>query len=168
MQIKKSFRLLAALLTLALIVATVGCSKNPTSTESETSLVEDNSTNVEESEPAAASVPNEDSSEVQNATVLGEGATVFTFSVTDADGNETLFEIHTDETTVGAALLGVDLIDGEQSDYGLYVKVVNGITADYDVDGTYWAFYIDGEYAMTGVDSTEVVAGATYAFKVEQ
>lgn len=100
-------------------------------------------------------------------TVLGEGATVFTFTVTDKDGGNTVFEIHTDKETVGDALLEHDLIAGEDGDYGLYVKTVNGITADYNVDGTYWAFYVNGEYAMSGVDTTTVEAGASYAFKVE-
>lgn len=101
-------------------------------------------------------------------TVLGEGATVFGFVVVDKEGNETNFEIHTDKTTVGEALLELKLIEGEDSSYGLYVKKVNGITADYDVDQTYWAFYINGEMAMTGVDATDVEAGATYSFKVEK
>lgn len=70
--------------------------------------------------------------------------------------------IKTDKDTVGAALLEYDLIAGEDSQYGLYVKVVNGITADYDVDQSYWSFYINDEYAMTGVDSTEITEGATY------
>ncbi len=102
-----------------------------------------------------------------NASVLGEGDTSFTFTVTDADGNESSYEIHTDKTTVGEALLELGLIDGEDSEYGLYVKTVNGITVDYDTDGKYWAFYIDGEYASTGVDSTDITEGSTYSFKVE-
>ena len=101
-------------------------------------------------------------------TVLGEGQTVFYFVVVDGEEKETAFEIHTDKTVVGDALLELGLIEGEAGDYGLYVKVVNGITVDYDVDQTYWAFYIDGEYAMTGVDATEIEAGATYSFKVEK
>lgn len=102
-----------------------------------------------------------------DVTVMGEGATVFNFVVVDKDGNEKAFEIHTDKTTVGDALLDVELIAGDTSEYGLYVKTVNGITADYDVDGTYWAFYINGEMAMSGVDTTDVVEGDTYSFKVE-
>lgn len=98
--------------------------------------------------------------------VKGEGATVFYFNVVDKDGNEAKFEIHTDKTIVGDALLELGLIEGEAGPYGLYVKKVNGITADYDVDGTYWAFYVGNEYGMTGVDLTEIEAGATYAFKV--
>ena len=103
-----------------------------------------------------------------DAKKLGEGDTVFDFTVTDKDGNETKFEIATDKTTVGEALAELGLIEGEEGAYGLYVKKVNGITADYDVDKTYWAFYVNGEYAMTGVDKTEIEAGATYSFKVEK
>lgn len=106
--------------------------------------------------------------EVSDVTVLGEGQTQFNFTVADKDGKETAFEIHTDKTTVGDALLKLGLITGEEGAYGLYVKTVNGITADYNVDGTYWAFYINGEYAMSGVDTTAVEAGATYSFKVEK
>ena len=93
---------------------------------------------------------------------------MFLFTVVDKDGNETDFEIHTDKKTVGDALLELKLIDGDDGDYGLYVKTVNGITADYDVDKTYWAFYVNGEYATAGVDSTDIKEGASYSFKVEK
>ena len=99
---------------------------------------------------------------------LGEGKTQFNFTVVDKDGKETAFDIHTDKTTVGDALLELGLIAGEEGAYGLYVKQVNGITADYDTDQTYWAFYVNGEYGMTGVDVTNIEAGATYTFKVEK
>ena len=99
--------------------------------------------------------------------IKGEGATVFTFTVTDIDGKETAYEIHTDKTTVGDALLELGLIAGEEGPYGLYVKTVDGVTLDYDKDGKYWAFYIDGAYAMTGVDSTAITADEVYAFKAE-
>ena len=92
----------------------------------------------------------------------------FTFKVTDADGKETDFTINTDKKTVGEALLDKGLIAGDESEYGLYVKTVNGVTLDYDKDGMYRAFYINGEYAQTGVDSTDITAGAEYAFKAEK
>ena len=98
---------------------------------------------------------------------LGEGSTDFALTVVDKDGNETQFEIHTDKETVGVALVELELISGDESEYGLYVKTVNGITADYDTDGVYWAFYINGEYALTGVDATMITEGDSYSFKVE-
>ena len=123
------------------------------------------STDTQDTSSVAAASQTEAKSDV---TVLGEGQTAFSFKVVDADGKETAFEIHTDQTTVGAALLELNLIAGEESTYGLYVKTVNGVTVDYDTDGKYWAFYINGEYAMTGVDSTDITAGAEYTFKVEK
>lgn len=92
----------------------------------------------------------------------------FTFEVVDKDGNIETFAITTDKATVGEALLDEGLIAGEDGQYGLYVTEVNGIVADYNVDGTYWAFYVDGEYASSGVDTTDVVDGSTYSFKVEK
>ena len=60
------------------------------------------------------------------------------------------------------------MIAGEDSPTGIYVKSVNGITADYDKDGSYWAFYVDGEYAQTGVGSTPAEDGGDYAFRAEK
>ncbi|MBR2952463.1 MAG: DUF4430 domain-containing protein [Clostridia bacterium] len=94
-------------------------------------------------------------------TVLGEGAKTVTVEVMVEEKTVT-FTIKTDKETVGDALIEHKLLDGEQDDYGLYVKKVNGITADYDVDQSYWAFYIDGEYAMTGVDGTPLEEALTY------
>lgn len=95
-------------------------------------------------------------------TVMGEGATTFYLTVKNVDGTVTKFQINTDAATVGEALLALELIAGEDSAYGLYINSVNGITADWDTEKAYWAFYINGEYATTGVDTTEIVAGTTY------
>lgn len=94
-------------------------------------------------------------------TEFGEGSKTVMVEV-KAEDQSVIFTIKTDENTVGAALLENELIAGEEGQYGLYVKVVNGITADYDIDQSYWAFYIDGEYAMSGVDTTEITEGAKY------
>ena len=99
-----------------------------------------------------------------DVTVMGEGATVFQFSVVDLEGKETKFEIHTDETTVGAALLKLGLIEGEDGPYGLYVMKVNGVEAIYEEDGSYWAFYENGQYGLTGVDMTDIDPSVAYSF----
>ena len=69
------------------------------------------------------------------------------------------FTINTDADTLGAALLEHNLIAGEEGQFGLYVKTVNGMLADYDVDKSYWGFYQNGEYLMSGVDTTAIVGG---------
>lgn len=88
----------------------------------------------------------------------------FIFKVVDLDGSEKSFDITTDAKTVGEALVAEKLISGEQGDYGLMVDTVNGIKYDYNADGAYWAFYVNGEYAMSGVDTTDIVDGTTYSF----
>lgn len=99
---------------------------------------------------------------------LGEGDTKFTLTVVDREGSETRFEIHTDKKTVGEALVEIGLIAGEEGEYGLFVKTVNGITVDYDKDGAYWAFYVNDEYAMAGIDSTVITEGDSYSLRVER
>ena len=91
----------------------------------------------------------------------------FTFTVVDPEGKEKVFEITTQKTTVGEALMDEGLIAGEPGAYGLYVKTVNGLTLDYDKDGMYWSFYEDGQYGLTGVDQTEIKEGVVYTFKAE-
>ena len=118
-------------------------------------------------EAAVEATPAAETAETAEGQVLGQGQTRFTFTVVDGDGNQTVYEINTDQATVGDALTELGLIDGEDSEYGLYVKTVDGITVDYDTDGKYWAFYVDGEYAQSGVDSTEFTAGSEYSFRVE-
>lgn len=91
----------------------------------------------------------------------------FTFTVVRADGTTKDFTITTTETILANALVNEGIIAGEDGPYGLYVKTVDGETLDYETDGKYWALYIDGQYAVTGVDSTEIKDGATYSFKAE-
>lgn len=154
MQMKYSKKVSSFILCMVLIVAmalgTVGCNGSKNSGDASGT----------ESTQTGANVQREGGD-------LGEGSREFALTVTDQDGRETQFQIHTDKETVGEALQELDLIDGEEGEYGLFVKTVNGITADYDADGVYWAFYINGEYATSGVDVTEITEGDSYALKVE-
>lgn len=136
--------ILCMMLIAAMALLTTGCNDNTSQEATQTTAV---------------------STETQ---VVGEGETKFTFTVTDKEGTETFFEVHTDKEIVGEALLDCGLIEGEAGAYGLYVKKVNGITADYDENQTYWAFYINGEYANSGVDTTTITEGDIYSFKVEK
>lgn len=99
------------------------------------------------------------------ATVLGEGKTMFYFTVVDGSKNETKFEIHTDKKTVGEALLDLKLIEGEDGDYGLYVKKVNGIP---ESDGAYWIIYENDMMAPTGISQLEIKDGGSYSLKLEK
>lgn len=185
---KSNFTSKMSLLLVFMLVAALacGCGKEtettPVVTESsvqeapESSSVEETvaessveESSEEESSEEASSAEETTSEEVvaEEYKTLGEGANEFTFEMTL--GDETVgYKINTDETTVGAALLGLDLIGGEESQYGLFVTTVMGNDPTSEADGTpYWAFYIDGGYAPTGVDSTDITPGSTYSFVVE-
>lgn len=169
MQKNGSKKLLSFILCMALIVAmaffTTGCGDNAgkdagSGTGTESSVQNGDNAQTEEN------IQNNDAAQA-DVDVLGTGDTEFILTVVDKEGGETKFEIHTDKETVGDALTELGFIEGEESEYGLYVKTVNGITADYDTDGVYWAFYVNDEYASSGVDSTTITLGESYSFKVE-
>ncbi len=155
---KKFLSLFLCVVLITAIALTSGCNDNKETPQN-------NNSSVVESNDATSSATEESKSDV---TVKGEGKTKFNFAVTDKNGSVTNYEIRTDKTIVGEALQELGLIEGDEGDFGLYVKKVNGITADFDIDGTYWAFYVNGAYATSGVDTTEIKDGESYAFKVEK
>lgn len=156
-RLRKSLSLfLCIVLIAAMALFTTGCNDNTIETPDE-GTTHDSESFAE----AGSSTTSEEYSE------LGVGEKQFVFTVTDVDGKETKFNISTDKKTVGDALIELNLIQGDNGAYGLYVKTVNGITYDYDKDGKYWAFYVNGEYASSGVDLTDISEGATYSFKAE-
>ena len=156
-----SLVLLMALIA-AIALSVVSCGKNSQgeveSPATESGTVTQNNVNSENGT---------DGSTDTSSSVIGEGNTQFEFTVTFVDGTSRQYTVKTNETTVGDALSKVGLIAGEESTYGLYVKTVDGVTLDYNTDGKYWAFYINGAYANSGVDTTEIKSGEAYAFKAE-
>lgn len=141
---KKITRVLALMLAVVLALSLAACGKKDSGTAEKPELP------------------------VADGAVIGQGATAFTVEVQGADGKAVTFTVNTDEKTLGAALLSLGVVAGDSTEYGLYVKTVNGETANFDTDGVYWAVYIGDEMAMVGVDSINVEAGATYAFRVEK
>ncbi|MBR2049015.1 MAG: DUF4430 domain-containing protein [Oscillospiraceae bacterium] len=137
-------RILSCILCLAMALALAACAPAPKATEP----------------PAFQPVTDGQS--------VGSGAVSFPLEIIDKDGNSVKITVSTDKETVGEALLELGLVEGDSGEYGLYIKSVNGIVADYDVDATYWAFYINGEYAMTGVEMTPIAEGDSYLLKVEK
>ena len=86
----------------------------------------------------------------------------FKVVVTDLEGNESTYEYTSNAPSVGEALVAEGLIEAHEGSFGLFIDAVNGIAADWDKDQTYWAFYINGEYATTGIGETAITADATY------
>ncbi len=100
-------------------------------------------------------------------TSFGSGTKTVNVTV-KVEENAVTFTIKTNKDTVGDALLEHGLIEGEEGPFGIYIKKVNGMLADYDVDRSYWAFYIDGDYAMSGVESTEIDEKVKYELVYEK
>ena len=93
-----------------------------------------------------------------------EGAKTVVVEVVHKDESKKEFTLHTDAETLRGALDEQKLIEGEDRG-GIYmVIVVDGETADYDVDGSYWAMLQDGEWMMTVVDDTMIQDGDHYEF----
>ena len=93
--------------------------------------------------------------------VFGDGAKAVTVEV-KAEDKSVSFLINTDKETLGEALVEYGLIAGEKSAYGLYVKKVNGIEANYDINKTYWALTKNGKSVTSGVDGIKVSDGEHY------
>lgn len=117
---------------------------------------------------AEGKVPEGDTITLVDGGFYGKGAKTFTFITQDDEGKDVTVTVRTDAETVGQALSDLNIILGEEGPYGIYIKTVNGITADFNTTGTYWAFYVDGEYALSGADVIEVTDGAVYALREEQ
>lgn len=99
---------------------------------------------------------------------LGHGDNYFNFTVTDEDSTVYNFHIHTNKSIVGEALEELGLIEGSEGEFGIYVNKVNGIYAEYNETGTYWAFYVNGEYASEGIDMAKIVQGEAYEMRIEK
>nr|MBQ4317620.1 DUF4430 domain-containing protein [Clostridia bacterium] len=82
-----------------------------------------------------------------------------TVEVIMADGSSKEFTAKTDAEFLGTVLLDeLKLVEGEMGDYGLYIKTVNGYTAN-DANQEWWCLTKGGEDVMTGADSTPIYDG---------
>lgn len=154
--------ILAGILAVFCVLCLVSCGNSPeapetTSSETTLSLTENDTTESGASENGGLWA---DAVYTEN-TEFGKGAKTVICEVKAEDKTVT-FTVKTDKDTVGEALLEHGLVEGDEGPYGLYVKKVNGILADYDVNQCYWAFFINGEMANTGVDGTEIAEGEVY------
>ena len=85
-----------------------------------------------------------------------------TVEIIHSDGKSVSYSYCTEKETLRQALEEKELIYGDESTYGLYVKIVDGEEADYDKNKTYWAFYKNNEYMTHGVDSEMIGDGDHY------
>jgi len=137
-KMKKTIKNLTLILTLLTLVLFVSCTKN----ELKDASIWDSATYTED-------------------TTLGEGEKQIVIEI-KAEEKTIELTVNTDGKTLGDALLENKIAEGDVTEFGLYIKKVNGISGDYEKDGVYWALYKDGEYLMTGADTTEITSGEHY------
>ena len=96
-----------------------------------------------------------------------EGSKNVTLSVVSESGDSTTYETKTD------ALVLQELMDelkdegftygGAESEYGLMVDTINGVRADYTLDGAYWSFYVNDGYSNYGISEQPVNDGDAFS-----
>ena len=91
------------------------------------------------------------------------GAKSITVTVIHGDESQKVFDLHTDAENLRQACEEQNLIEGTESEYGLYVLTVDGETAD-ESQQQWWCITKDGEDLMTGVDDTVISDGEKYEF----
>lgn len=81
-----------------------------------------------------------------------------TIEVVNKEKESIFYEVYTDAEFLRQVMQEVDELtfDGVESSYGMLVYTINGETADYNVDGSYWSFYVNNQYCNYGIDSQPV------------
>ena len=90
------------------------------------------------------------------------GRKAITVTVVHGDGTAKDFHCSTDGEYLGQVLLATGIAEGTDGPYGLEIHSVDGETADWNVDQSYWALYIGEEYATTGADGIVLTDGGVY------
>ena len=91
-----------------------------------------------------------------------EGSKTITVTVIQEGVEDKVFTIHTDAEFLRGALEQEKLVEGSESQYGLYVTTVDGVAVDESL--RQWWCLNDGEGNMldTGVDSTPIADGDAF------
>lgn len=98
------------------------------------------------------------------------GAKEITIEVINSADESIMYEVNTDAEYLRQAMDEAEGLtyDGTESEYGMMVSTVNGEVADYNVDGSYWSFYVNGEYCNYGIDTQPVADGDAFVIEYAQ
>ena len=95
------------------------------------------------------------------------GEISFKIEITDSNGETKTYTIKTAEEILGDALIEAGYISADSKAMGIF-DTLNGIKTYWDVDMSYWGFYINGEMYMDGgVFDIEINKDDAYSFKYE-
>ena len=93
-----------------------------------------------------------------------EGSKAITIEVVNKAQESTVYEVKTDAEFLRQAMDEAEGLtyDGSESEYGMMISTVNGEVADFNVDQSYWGFYVNGEYCNYGIDTQPVYDGDAF------
>ena len=87
-----------------------------------------------------------------------QGSKEIIVNVDHLNGDDASYTIYTDAEYLRAALEQENLIEGTESQYGLYITSVDGEAAD-ESKQEWWGYSVNGAFAELGVDSQPVADG---------
>jgi len=93
------------------------------------------------------------------------GSKQITIAVVNSKAETTTYSLKTDAQYLRQAMDEAEGLtySGTEGAYGLMIDTVNGETADYNVDASYWSFNVNGEYCNYGVDQQPVNDGDAFS-----
>ena len=89
------------------------------------------------------------------------GEKAFTVTIVHSDGTSKELSLSSSEEFLAPALRAEGILTDDGVETGMY-NTVDGETASWEENQSYWGFYIGGEYAMTGMNDTPIEDGAAY------
>lgn len=158
--------LVAAVAVMAILFSMFG--KKPVkrdNTESQNSTVSQEQSSVDQTSESEPRISESESQtfESENQPVVGSKSV--TIDVVNKAAEKETYQVNTDAECLRQAMEEAEglTFSGTESDFGMMVETVNDETADYSKDKAYWAFYVNGEYCMYGIDSQPVEDGDTFS-----
>ena len=133
-----SLKLIAILMVVTMMLSLVACNTNPVDVHG----VWENATHLSDK-------------------TFGKGAKTIEVEVKAGEQSVT-FTVKTDAENLEDALVEHEIIAGAQSEYGLMIDTVNGIRADYTLDGAWWQICKDGAPLDTGASGELIKDGSHY------
>lgn len=93
-----------------------------------------------------------------------EGSKFVTIEVVDDTGTATAYQVHTDAAYLQQAMEEAEGLTFAYTEgpYGASVHTVNDLRADYELDGAYWGFFVNGEYCSYGITQQPVEDGDSF------
>lgn len=145
-----------------------GAEKKNEMTESkqvETITLEETTQSIDGTETVATE---ENISETE-ATVADAVEKQITITVVNQDGTEEVYDVATEADFLLEAMETVEglTFDGTKEDWGYSLTTINGLYADYEKDGAYWAVYVNDQYGQYAVDAQPVADQDAFKFVYE-